>query len=252
MTASSARKSSASDALIILAPGDLHIWLCHRQLLQGTGEFLRAVLSRYTGAAPADLQFSRGLHGKPSLAYPPGPFAFNVSDSGEWLALAVSGDAAVGIDIEYCDPGRDPLALAARFYSPAELACLRSCEGRQRLDRFHDFWTLKEAHIKAAGGSLAGELESTAFDLSMPATDSETAAPGMISALAPAAGMPAWYCLLQPVADYRVAICCLGGGDVTPSPRLFELGPAGGVHRRALRLLAASSRSGKIAAAVRP
>ena len=231
MIASSARKSSASDSLITLGAEDLHLWLCRREAVAGSDSFRRSVLSRYAPLAPGDWRFTRGAHGKPALAGSRFQFAFNLSNSGDWLALVVSTGAAVGLDLEYCDPRRPVLKLARRCFNQAELAELQGCSARDRVARFYDYWTLKEAGIKARGGSLALELESTGFRLDFARREgAPRAQPGTISALAPKHGMTDFYCLLDPAGSYRLALCCRTRGQFSPRLRLFEQ-LAGGGHR---------------------
>ena len=222
MIASSARKSSASDALITLGAGDLHLWLCRREAVAASDPFRREVLSRYAPVAPGDWRFTTGAHGKPELADSPFPFEFNLSNSGDWLALAVSSGAAVGLDLEYCDPGRPVLKLARRYFSAAELAELQRCPARDRVARFYDYWTLKEAGIKARGGALALELESTGFGLDFASREAVRARHGLISALAPDCAAGDFYCLLDPAGSYRLALCCRTRGRFSPRLHLFE------------------------------
>ena len=222
MTASSARTSSDSNALITLGAEDLHLWLCRREAVAGSAHFRREVLSRYASVAPADWRFTTGAHGKPALANPPAPLFFNLSDSGGWLALAVSSGAAVGLDLEYTDPRRQVLKLARRCFSPVELAELQRCVGPDRVARFYDYWTLKEAGIKARGGSLALELESTGFGLTFPAGGNTPGPVGTITALAPERGMIDFYCLLDPAVSHRLALCVRTRGRFNPRLRLFE------------------------------
>lgn len=217
----------------------MHLWLCRLDTVADTDEFKRSVLSRYTATAPGDLRFSRGELGKPALAHPLAGLEFNVSDSGDWLALAVCGGAAVGIDIEYCDPGRRPMAVARRCFTATELADLEACPGEaQRLQRFYQYWTLKEAHVKARGGSLGRELEATGFGLAYPLAAGAVAAPGVITP--PARAAAAWYCLLQPLAHYCLAVCCHAARDFRPGLALFELDAGGRASQRPVAPVAVS------------
>ena len=120
------------------------------------------------------------------------------------------------------------LRLARRCFCPTELAQLRTCRGAQRSGRFYDYWTLKEAHVKAFGGSLGQELENISFALHYPDDASAGGGVGAISCLAPALPTPAWYGLLRALDDYRIALCCLAPGDFAAGLRLFEL-PANGI-----------------------
>ncbi|MBP6700450.1 MAG: 4'-phosphopantetheinyl transferase superfamily protein [Halioglobus sp.] len=250
MIGSSVKKSSVSEALAIPSAGELHLWLCHRDIAADTNELLRRVLSRYTGVDPGQLSMRRGPQGKPALAWPgpaepgraePGlPLDFNISDSGDWLALVLSDGTAVGIDLEYCAARRDVLKLARRFFRVAELADLEACGGAERSSRFYDYWTLKEACIKATGGSLGHELEATGFTVRYPAVAAGRAAPGCIVPLAPTTTVPAWYCLAQPLADYRLAVCGLAPRDFSSGLRCFELRAGTVAIERPLALRAVS------------
>jgi len=115
----------------------------------GSDQFQREVLSRYANVAPADWRFSRGEHGKPGLLDSPRPLDFNLSHSGDWLACAITAGTAVGLDIEYCDPDRDVLKLARRFFQTHEIAALQACNREEQTARFYDYWTLKEARERS-------------------------------------------------------------------------------------------------------
>jgi len=240
VTGLSARKSSASEARAIPPAGELHLWLCRRETVTGSDDFQRTVISRYAAASPGRLRFSRGSQGRPFLAAPALHLDFNLSHSGDWLALVVSGGMAVGVDLEYCDARRDVLKLASRFFCAAELLDLQACDASARSGRFYDYWTLKEAHIKALGGSLGRELEAIGFALRYPVAAAGSTAPGRIVRLAPLVAEPAWYCLLQPIDHYRLAICGVGPGDSSPGLRGFELRPGDIVIERPLEPRAVS------------
>ena len=227
MTAPSARKSSGCNTPGPPRAGELHLWLCRRAAVAGSDAFLRAVLSNYTETPRGQLKISRGVHGKPALAWPSLPLDFNLSGSGDWLAMAVSDGAAVGIDIQYCDPEREVMTLARRFFRDPEVAQLQACAPAQRSDRFYDYWTLKEAHIKAAGGSLGLALETTGFVLNYPQTGASDKSSGSIVPLAPDAVTAAWYGLLQPFTDYRLALCCHAPTDFSAGIRLCDLPGSG-------------------------
>ena len=227
MTAPSASKSSVSDALAPPGPAELHLWLGRRERVENSDAFLRRVLANYTDTAPAQLSITRGPRGKPALSWPTLPLDFNLSGSGDWLAMVVSDGAAVGIDIQYCDPGREVMTLARRFFRDEEVAQLQACAPMQRSDRFYDYWTLKEAHIKAAGGSLGLQLESTGFVLRYPQATASDRSTGSIAPLVSDPATAAWYGLLQPCANYRLALCCHSPRDFSAGIRLCDLPGSG-------------------------
>ena len=203
MIGSSARKSSAFDTFVPPAFGELHLWLCHRQQVSSSQSLCRDILAAYCGRQAKSLRLSRGEHGKPALAYPRGQLEFNMSHSADWLVLAVSTSGAVGVDLEYCAPDRDVMKLARRCYTPVEIAGLEACPPAARVSRFYDYWTLKEARVKALGASLAQELQATGFSLEFPAVGQA----GEIAVHSPTAER-AWYGLLEPQPAYTLALCC--------------------------------------------
>jgi 4'-phosphopantetheinyl transferase len=115
---------------------------------------LRHILGEALGRDPRALRFVAGEHGKPALAG--GEIEFNVSHSGERVAIAVADETtAVGIDIERERAMRDVLAVAGRFFSPNEAAAVE-----RDPSLFFSIWTAKEAVIKAIGGGLTINLAS--------------------------------------------------------------------------------------------
>jgi len=126
-----------------LDPGQVHIWI---------------------GASPGDAlahyvdrtEIETGANGKPQLVERSSGIAFNKSDSGELIVVAVARDREVGVDIERIDVGRNIDAVAARFFSRAESLQLDGVDAAERPRRFYVIWTAKEARLKATGRGLSG------------------------------------------------------------------------------------------------
>ncbi|MGH9486627.1 MAG: 4'-phosphopantetheinyl transferase family protein [Terriglobales bacterium] len=115
---------------------------------------LRWLLARELGCAPAEVRFTRAPHGKPELEG--GGLQFNLSHSARLglAAIAPGGGAELGVDIEAERP-RNFLALARRFFTPAEQAWLAAQPAAQLSHGFVRLWTCKEAWMKADGRGLA-------------------------------------------------------------------------------------------------
>lgn len=126
---------------------------------------LRVILGRYTGLPPASLRFKYNSFGKPSLDGCEGGVRFNLSHSGGLALYAVALGREVGVDVEQLKDEMDCGGVAEQFFSPSEVAALRSLptEGQKRA--FFDCWTRKEAYIKARGEGLSLPLDS--FDVSL-------------------------------------------------------------------------------------
>lgn len=120
----------------------------------------RAVLSRYVGADPRSLSFERAPRGKPRLAAPQsGGLRFSVSRSGSLGVVAVARGLEVGVDVERIEPRRALGPIAERLFSEQEAAELRLLPEADRVRRFFELWTRKEAHAKALGVGLAVSLD---------------------------------------------------------------------------------------------
>lgn len=241
MTASSARPSSGSERLLPLDAGDLHLWFCRADAVADSSALVRNVLSRYAGLGTATWRFAKGGHGKPSLVGAPRPLDFNLSDSGEWRACAVTAGTPVGVDVEHCDSRRDVMKLARRFYGPAEVAALEACTAaEEQRSRFYDYWTLKEARVKAEGVALGPALASLVFELGFPA-GAPAERPGTIVEICPADPPGAHYCLLDLAPGYRLATCWLRPAGILPRLRLFQWLPVEGARpvMRPLRAVSA-------------
>lgn len=127
---------------------------------------LRLLLARYSGLAPAEIRFTYSAYDKPSLLH--GGLAFNVSHAGPIAMFAFCTRGDVGIDIERDDPDFAGEQIAEHFFSPREVAVLRSLPEAQRVRAFLSCWTRKEAFIKARGDGLSLPLAS--FDVSLAPT----------------------------------------------------------------------------------
>jgi len=132
-----------------------------------TRGILRNLLARYRDCDPAELQFEYNAYGKPALRQNQDDAAieFNVSHSHGLALYAITRARAVGIDLEWINPARAELAIAERFFSPREVACLRALPRAWQIPAFFDCWTRKEAFVKARGLGLS--LPLNAFDVSL-------------------------------------------------------------------------------------
>lgn len=138
----------------------------HRHLV--TRALVRRTLSRYADIPPAAWRFVENAHGRPEIdpACGAGGLRFNLSHTDGLIVCLVARELDVGVDVE--DTARrldDAMAIAARFFSPREAAALAAVPEPERLDRFFQYWTLKESYIKARGMGLALPLAAFSFDV---------------------------------------------------------------------------------------
>lgn len=113
----------------------------------------------------ASFSFAKGTFGKPKLKNSD-HFAFNLSHSGDWAALATvealnsATQPEVGIDLEMVSM-RSVMDLAKRFFSFREWQSLYLCsDSAQRNRLFTKLWTRKEACLKLWGTGIHTSLRS--------------------------------------------------------------------------------------------
>lgn len=128
---------------------------------------LREFLSGYLGVPPREVSFRYGVNGKPALSghQGEGGIHFNVSHSGALALFAFVRDVEVGVDVEALRPLPDLEAVAARFFSEAEVESLMGLSPERRELGFYNAWTRKEAFVKAIGEGLSHPLRD--FDVSL-------------------------------------------------------------------------------------
>ncbi|CAK0738564.1 hypothetical protein CVIRNUC_001061 [Coccomyxa viridis] len=178
---------------------------------------VRTTLSRYCegAVAPQALNFARNAAGKPRLQWNGGftaqgtPLHFSLSHTEALLGCAVTAGALVGLDVEETQRRTrgDPLRLARRRFSPAEVASLEGCaDGAERARRFVRLWTLKEAYVKAVGRGIGARPGLQGFAVSLDHTDAGDRP--SISFQSPEVGAEDWeFMLFQPSAQHTAALC---------------------------------------------
>lgn len=126
---------------------------------------IRTLIGRYLGVDPADCAFVANAYGRPSLSWPAGaPLAFNLSHTNGLVVCAFAREGDIGVDVEAADRAIG-LELARRFFSREEADALEALPEAERPARFLDYWTLKEAYIKARGMGLSLPLDGFSIQL---------------------------------------------------------------------------------------
>jgi 4'-phosphopantetheinyl transferase len=145
-----------------------------------TRALIRTRLSLYGPTAPADWRFVSNAHQCPFVAADQAGvpwLSFNVSHTEGLVALAVTRGHRVGVDVE--SVARTVLeAVPERHFAPDEVRDLRARPAADQPRLFFDYWTLKEAYIKARGMGLALPLDQFAFNLHGDAPPTIRFAPG--------------------------------------------------------------------------
>jgi len=135
----------------------------HRYLVRRA--LLRTVLSRYADVAPEDWRFDLNAYGRPEVSGPTGArfVRFNLSHTDGLIACAVTRRCDLGVDVEDVTRTVDPMLIARTHFSAGERADLGAISEAGQRGRFFEYWTLKEAYIKARGMGLSIPLDQFGF-----------------------------------------------------------------------------------------
>ena len=129
----------------------------HRRQYIFAHGLLRLALSSFVPQIePSDWSFVTNRYGRPFIAASAiaRTIYFSLSHTEGCVACAVSDCEAVGIDVEKTQERRSLFTIARSNFSPEEIDALRSVPPSDLVDRFFDYWTLKEAYLKARGVGL--------------------------------------------------------------------------------------------------
>ncbi len=143
-----------------------HPELQDEQLVTRAG--LRSSLSQYSDSIPPKRWvFKRSERGKPSLSddSPMQELSFNLSHSGDWLAIGVTVENLIGIDLQQRHHQKPLSELAKRFFSEPETQALAELPEPRQSEHFFRLWTLKEAYLKARGLGIAHGLDKARFHI---------------------------------------------------------------------------------------
>ncbi|MDF1581836.1 MAG: 4'-phosphopantetheinyl transferase superfamily protein [Methyloprofundus sp.] len=114
---------------------------------------LRETLARYVNVSAAQLRLTKTALGKPFLAdYP--ELSFNMSHSGNSLAIAVAQQCQLGIDVEYYKARDTWAGMVRKCFAPEEAKYWHSLDQSEQGRAFYQFWVRKEAFVKADGKGI--------------------------------------------------------------------------------------------------
>jgi 4'-phosphopantetheinyl transferase len=158
---------AAYDALLTPAERarrDRYMFERNRREYLLTRALVRTTLSRYAPVAPEAWTFRENQWGRPQVALAEHDgLVFNLSNTRGLIACVVAKGLEIGVDVEDTERGGATVGIADRFFSPREVAALHAQPEKAQKSRFFDYWTLKEAYIKARGMGLAIPLDQFSF-----------------------------------------------------------------------------------------
>jgi 4'-phosphopantetheinyl transferase len=187
------------DRLIPLVPSEIHVWLAYydeitgdslhcayRELLNAaereqeqkfyferdqrryliTRALVRTVLSRYVAVPPKEWIFCTNAYGRPDIVNNQAKNAgvtFNISHTNGLIVLGVTSRRALGVDVENIRAREALIDIANRHFASQEVAALTAVPPNEQQYRFFEYWTFKEAYIKARGMGLSLPLDKFRF-----------------------------------------------------------------------------------------
>ena len=144
--------------------------------------YLREVLGSATGHAPEAITFQRGRFGKPTIDG--SALHFNFSDTKDAVLVGIAHHE-LGVDIETMARRVDHERVAQHYFTPEEIAAIQEAGARAGAGAgalsvraqsrtgaaalgakrmFLDFWTRKEAVLKASGVGIMDDLRALRVD----------------------------------------------------------------------------------------
>ena len=130
-----------------------------------TRAFVRSVLALYTDLSAQDLRFAITEHGKPELCNSSLPIRFNLSHNNDLIICAVCLKHDIGCDVESLSRKINVDSIAKRYFSGDEYQALQRLPPTAQKIRFFEYWTLKEAFVKATGLGISQGLNTFSFQI---------------------------------------------------------------------------------------
>lgn len=123
---------------------------------------LRQLLADVSGLSPNVIRFATKPSGKPYMVAEPSvaPPHFNLSSSDDAVLIGLSNQVELGVDIECHREWNELEAVAEHVLHAEEYSAWRELPESEKLPRFFDLWTMKEAALKCLGVGLAVEPAS--------------------------------------------------------------------------------------------
>jgi 4'-phosphopantetheinyl transferase len=226
---------------------DRYIFEKDRRLGLVSRALARWTLSQYRDIKPAAWEFVENRYGRPELAttFSPdlshadarkqprslsvvtgqcpcdAPLRFNLTHTAGLVACAVTETCDTGVDAE--NVARRPFdwqTIAQRNFAPREIEQIQALPLEVQKAAFFQFWTLKEAYIKACGMGLSLPLDAFAFELRPGSRPSVSFEPPLYE------DPYAWqFASFSPTADHKLAVAVRKGDRPDLSVILRETVP---------------------------
>jgi 4'-phosphopantetheinyl transferase len=177
---------------------------------------LRSILGNYLGHTPASLKFLNDSKGKPYLkpnSADTGLY-FNLSHSNDVALLGIVLNRQIGVDIEFIRPLSNMESIAGRYFSESEMNMILNSPEKERDQIFFNYWTMKEAYLKATGEGITGLAQINILNCGQDKVFHNIK-------ITDASNKPWSIRPIHPTPGYAAAIAVEGNEAVTPILRQF-------------------------------
>lgn len=124
----------------------------------------RKILGHYLSQSPETIEFAYTDRGRP---YFPGDEAmcFSITHARDLVAVALTANARVGIDIEHMERKLNLKELAERILSAKDFCKFEALPESEKVAAFFRVWTRKEAYLKATGEGITDALKKISVSM---------------------------------------------------------------------------------------
>ncbi len=232
--------------------GDRFRFAKHRHQYVVTRALVRTTLSKYCRTPPHQWLFNKNQYGRPEIDSTQNSLGlkFNLSHADGMIVCGVIRDVSVwdvsgrdvsgrdvsgrdvsgqdvhgeectiGADVENIDRKCGSIAIGERFFSEYEAADLRHFSNKERQLRFFEYWTLKEAYIKACGMGLSIPLKQFSFHITRKAPLTISFAPELND------DPKSWrFWLIKPTKSHQIALAVRFKTKSTCQPVIKKVTP---------------------------
>jgi 4'-phosphopantetheinyl transferase len=127
------------------------------------------------------------------------------------IVLGITTGRELGVDVENVRAREVSMDIAGHYFAPQEVAVLHAAPANEQQDRFFEYWTFKEAYIKARGMGLSLPLDKFSFHYPHDRAVGIAIDPALSD---DAARWQFWQ--FRPAPEYLVAVCAERVGGQSP------------------------------------
>jgi len=122
---------------------------------------VRHCLGALLAAAPRDLSFIRDDKGRPFLARE-SRLDFNLTHSGACIGIGLTANGRIGVDVQEMSQSFEWRSIASAFLHDSEIVAVENLPENLQNRTALEYWSLKEAFLKATGEGIAIALHHLA------------------------------------------------------------------------------------------